>query len=161
MKAALAKESVAWDWMRPEAATIQVDATIEDAVHRMKRLSIHHLIVMDGRNYRGMLDARDCAGIWDKNTQVLRVMQSQVSLVDENTEIGEVVERMVSGKLTALPLKKNQKVHGIITATDLVRLLESEFSRGNEVSRWINKGKNFLTRPIIQSLSSLLGNAGL
>ena len=159
MRAAELKENVAWDWMRPEAATIQVESTIEEAVSRMKRLSIHHLIVMDGKKFQGMLDARDCAGIWEKETKVARIMQSNVSLVDENTEVGKVVEQMVDRGLTALPLKKGQEVHGIITVTDLLRLLEAEHR--NDVSRLIEKGKDFLTKPIIQSLSNLLGNAGL
>lgn len=161
MKAAEAKENVAWDWMRPEAATIQREATVEEAISRMQRLSIHHLVVMDGKNYCGMLDAWDCAGVWDPDTQVCELMQTGVAPVEESTEIGEVVARMVDAGLTALPLKRNQEVRSVITTTDLMRLLAAELSQRGEVARLWDRGKDFLARPIVQSLVNLLGNAGL
>ncbi|MBI1860902.1 MAG: CBS domain-containing protein, partial [Deltaproteobacteria bacterium] len=91
MKAAQVKGDLVWDWMRPKVVTVQAEVSLGEAVERMNRLSIHHLIVMDGKNYKGILDARDCAGVWDKNKKVSQVMRSDVPALDENTEIRQVV----------------------------------------------------------------------
>lgn len=161
MKAAELKSELVCDWLRPEMASIQIDASLEDAISRMKKFKIHHLVVKDGKTYKGILDARDCAGAWDKEEKVKDVMRSDIPLVDENTDVQTVVEMMVSRGLTALPLKRDQEPHGIITIMDLVRLLEAELSHQNEFSKLVDKGKDFLTKPIVQSLSRLLGAAGI
>ena len=161
MKAAEVKNEFVRDWMRPEMASVQVDASLEEAVSRMNKLSLHHLIVMDGKNYQGVLDARDCAGEWDKNKKVSQIMRTDVPAVDESTEIRTVVHLLVGRGLTAVPLTRLGRVEGILTATDLLRLLEAELAKHNEAFDLLEKGKDFLTRPIVQSLSNTLGNAGL
>jgi CBS domain-containing protein len=161
MKAPEVKNEVDWDWMRPEKVTIAEDASLEDATALMSKLSIHHLIVLDKDNFKGLLDARDCAGIWDRNLKVHRLMKTHLPVVDESTDIASVVEMMVKRRVTALPLKRNGKITGVITNTDLLRLLEYHLEEPHGFTDLINKGKEFLALPIIQSLTHLLEEAGL
>lgn len=161
MKACAFKNDIIGDWMRPDAVTIQWDATLEEAIARMRKQCIHHLIVKEGSKYRGILDARDCAGHWDKKQRVGSLIRNDIPLIDEQTDIKAVVEMMVSRSLTALPLKRAEKVCGIITIIDLVRLLEREINPRGPISNLLNRGKDFLAQPIVQRLSSLLENAGI
>jgi len=161
MRASEIKSELVWDWSRPEAATIQLGSTVEEAVARMTKLDIHHLIVMEGKTFRGILDARDLAGVWDPQEKLREYIRSDVPVVDEATEIRTVVEMLVDRRLTAVPLKRGQGIQGILTVTDMLRLLESELSGRSEVAGLIEKGKAFLTKPIVQGLTNLLERAGL
>jgi predicted transcriptional regulator len=159
MKAAEVKSELIGDWMRPEKASIQVGSTLEEALHRMHKLGIHHLIVMHGKKYAGVLSSENCVGIWDRQTKVQELMRADVPLMDENTEMRQVVKYLLIHRLTALVLKRNGEVCGIITASDLLRLVNHELLA--ETPGLVQKGKEFLSKPIIQGISNLLGNAGL
>lgn len=161
MKAAEVKNEISWDWMRPEMATVQVDSLLEDAITKMRKLAVHHLIVMDDEKFIGLLDSRDCAGIWDRRKRVGELMRFDIPPIDENTEIEKVLELMINRGITGVPLKRNHRVCGIITSTDLLRLMNAHLSQQTEVTEWIERGKTFLSKPIVQSLSRLLGNAGV
>lgn len=162
MRAIEVKEEIVWDWMRPEMATISRESTLEEAVARMKKLNIHHLIVLEANRFSGVLDARDLVGVWDKNKKVGELTRSDCKAIDERTQIREVVDLLVKRRLTAVPLMREGVVRGILTTTDLIRLLEAQLSEHRHpVADAIERGKDFLTSPIVQSLSRLLGGAGI
>jgi CBS domain-containing protein len=148
-------------WMKPDAVSIQSGSTVEAAAFKMSKLAVHHLIVLDGEKYCGMLDARDLAGVWDRQMLVEKLVQTDVPMVDSFTDIKTVVELMVNHGFTAVALKRGQHVSGVITVTDLVRLLAAKFSHPAGFSELVDKGKTFLSTPLLQELSRLLGAAGI
>lgn len=155
------KNIVAWDWMRPELATIQADSSVEEAVVRMRKLGIHHLVVMKGKEPVGMLDAQACAGIWDPAEKVNAVMQSNVAIIDETTEIREVVDLILHQRSTALLLKRAGTITGVITSTDLLKLLSILLKPEAELSESIAKCANALAKPAVQTFVRLLEQVGL
>ncbi len=161
MKASQVKDELIWDWSRPELIKIEADATLASAVSLMKRHGIHHLIVFDRNQLAGVLDARDCAGVWNADSKVRSVARMDVPTVDEKTEIGQVVELLVHRRFTAVPLLRNGIVRGVLTTTDLIRLLESQMNDSHRLSNIVEKGKDWLAQPILQSLARLLGGAGI
>lgn len=161
MKAEKTKMEVAGDWTRPDAICIQIGSAIEAAVFKMNKLGVHHLIVLDGEKYCGMLDARDLAGVWDRQMLVEKLVRTDVPMVDQFTDIKTVVELMVNQGFTAVALKKGHHVSGVITITDLIRLLAAKSSQPAGFSDLMEKGKDFLSTPLLQGLSRLLGVAGI
>lgn len=161
MRAKQIKCELIWDWMRPERATIEPQKTIDDAIDEMKRLNIHHLLVMKGKEFLGLLESRDCGGIWDKTTPVAEIMRRDVPIIDENSEVGGAVDLMLCHRLTALPLSRNNEIYGILTETDLLRLLQAYLTPVQELSDFVNRSKDILAKPVVQSLMSVLRNMGL
>ncbi len=161
MKAVQLKNEIIWDWMRPEVASIQLSASVGEAVERMAKLDVHHLVVMEGKKFRGILDARDLAGVSVEEAGLGEFTRSDVVPVDENTDIGTVVKRLVGCGVTAIPLKRGDVVKGILTSTDMLRLLDAELEGKSDLSNLVEKGKVFLTRPLFETLNRLLTGAGL
>src|SRR5690606_31614894 len=116
-KAAEVRDQAGTHWICPETATIPIGSTVELAVKKMKELHIHHLIVVEQELYRGILDSRDLLGVWDPNRLVDEVMRSDIPLIDENRDLSSVVDLIISLRATGIPLRKNQKVNGIVTLT--------------------------------------------
>jgi len=161
VKAAEVKNKIVWDWMKPDLVTVRPDTTLEEAASVMRKLDIHHLLVMDGKNFIGLLDARDCAGLWDKNQKVRSIARTDIPVVDEDTEVCKVIELILSHRFTALPLKRKGEIQGIITSTDCLRLLNFQFHSHTELRPLIERGTTFFTKPLMQSLMHALESAGL
>ena len=130
---------------------------IDKAFETMKVLNMHHVPVVRDRKVIGMLSDRDillhahlkngATVVPDK--LVSEVMGKRLVMCNPETSIATVAEMMLSQHIHALPVvDKDGKLVGIITSSDLIRILRD--------GEWLNNS----TRPFLfESPKSLFGFA--
>lgn len=57
-------------------------------------------------------------------TSAVELMEDEVETVAPDTEIHEVLERMLNPEITMLPVLEGETLVGVVTRTDLVRLIQ-------------------------------------
>ncbi len=149
-------------WMLPAKASIQREATLRDAIERMKKLGIHHLVVQKGKDFQGILSAEDCAGIWDPTTEVRHVMRTHLPQIQESFTLKQVVHEMQAYRVSAVPLfDANGKVFGILTGSDILKMIELELLSSLTLREILERGQAILGAPAIQQMALLLSEAGV
>lgn len=130
--------------------TVEPDVPIMEALNMMKTKQIRRLPVVDSNgNLIGIVSNEDLlnAGpsdatslsVWEINylvgkITVKKVMTKDVLTVNENTPIEEAARIMVDNKVGGLPVMSDNKMVGVITESDLFKvLLELMGARENGV----------------------------
>lgn len=130
------------DHMRSPAITINVDAGLDRALLIMRSQRIRHLPVVDGQTMVGLISDRDLrlsmlemeqgpAGApkgyyLPALTKVKSVMITNVLTATPEMPLAKAATIMSERKIGALPVvEAGNKLVGIITETDMLRLLSS------------------------------------
>jgi CBS domain-containing protein len=107
------------------------------ARRQIERSGIHHLPVIDADEhviglitYHRVLEAEigrgqasvDSGGELERNVLVETVMEKDVLTVDAETSAAEAARLLSNNKFGSLPVTKDEKLVGIITAGDFVRV---------------------------------------
>jgi acetoin utilization protein AcuB len=119
--------------------TVEPDMPIMEALNLMKTKKIRRLPVVDGKgNMIGIVSNEDLldAGpsdatslsVWEINylvgkITVKKVMTKDVLTVNEDTPIEEAARIMVDNKVGGLPVMSGNKLVGVITESDLFKIL--------------------------------------
>lgn len=128
------------DWMTKDVITVKADLTLPDTAAIMKKNSIRRLpIVDDDGKLIGILSYTDVMAaspsnattldIWEINYLLSRItidklMTKDPLAVSPEQTIKEAAQIMVDRKIGGLPVvDKDHKVVGIITESDIFRLL--------------------------------------
>ena len=119
------------DLMTKNVATINANKTVTEAAVLMSEKDIGDLIVMDDNAPVGIVTERDfvrrvLAGGKSANSKVSEVMTSPLKVIHPDASIKEAARRMVSRRIRRLPVIKNNKLVGIITAADFARHLSKK-----------------------------------
>ena len=125
------------DWMRENPVTISPDATLATAQELMIEIEVRRLPVVERGELVGIIT----------NSDILRQIPANVEEVDDDTRllltqrtvrevmtyspmtinpsatIQEAAERMLEYQISGLPVVRNGKVVGIITESDIFRLV--------------------------------------
>jgi CBS domain-containing membrane protein len=136
------------DIMTDVVETLRVGDTLAMARRQIERSGIHHLPVIDADEhviglitYHRVLEAEigrgqasvDSGGELGRNVLVETVMEKDVLTVDAETSAAEAARLLNNNKFGSLPVTKDEKLVGIITAGDFVRVamrfLEKELHR--------------------------------
>jgi len=88
----------------------------------MKTDKIHHLVVMDGRRIVGVLSDRDTGATRDGRT-VEEVMTKRVATIDQDATIRQAANVMRGRTIGCLPVLRNDRLVGIVTTADLLRVI--------------------------------------
>lgn len=134
MRSPLVKE-----WMTPEPVTITPDTTLPVAYHLMKLHSVRRLpVVTESGRLAGIVtigdirEARPKEGttfsLWEAHiaAATLKVhdfMTPEPFTVTSDTIIGEAARLMLDHKIGALPVVEMDRLVGIITESDIFRML--------------------------------------
>jgi CBS domain-containing protein len=116
------------DIMVKKVITISRASTVEDAVRLMNEHEIGCLVVTENKNAVGMLTERDLmkrvlARSQDpKKTKVEQVMSVPLISLGPNVEIGDASRIMFQKNIKKMPIVKNDKLLGLITLTDILRI---------------------------------------
>ena len=129
------------DLMSKNVVTIDVNKTVAEAAALMSEKDIGDLIVMDGDTPVGIVTERDfvrrvLAEGKSRQSKVSEVMTSPLKVIDPEAPIKEAARRMVNKRIRRLPVIKDNKLVGIITAADFARHL----------------GKNTLSDDILEAM---------
>jgi len=116
------------DIMVYKVITIEADATARDAAKLMNKHDIGCLIVVEKGKPIGIVTERDMlkrilAESQDlKKTNVQEIMSKPLTVGTPDMEIESAAKIMFTKKIKKLPIVKNEKLIGLVTLTDLLRI---------------------------------------
>ena len=130
------------DWMRENPVTITPDATLATARELMSENEVRRLPVVERGELIGILTNSDilrqlpstvdasAVDEGDDDTRLLltqrtvrEVMTYSPMTINPSATIQEAAERMLEAQVSGLPVVRNGKVIGIITESDIFRLV--------------------------------------
>lgn len=128
-------ENTTSDIMTKDLSTIHWSESLETVSHKMHRLNIRHLPVVDDNGYLiGLISERDVQRGRSAHTDFVRpefvtivrdYMTSPVEKISSDANLQEVAHRMMAFKISAFVVVDNDEMVGILTSDDLLRLLIS------------------------------------
>ena len=133
------------DWMTREVITISPETSLAQAHKLMQEKHIRRLPVMDHDRIVGIVTLGDVRGaepsrasslsIWEMNDllaklEVVEIMSRGPITIGQNASIGEAARIMLDKKFSGLPVVDEAgRLVGIITESDIFRLVASEWSK--------------------------------
>jgi CBS domain-containing protein len=130
------------DLMTKKIITVGLDETVLKVAKLMAKKEVGCVVIMDGDSPVGIVTERDfvrrvLAEELALNTKVSEVMSEPLVTVHPDSSIRDAARIMVEKKIRRLPVVKNNKLFGIITASDFARQL----------------GKKTLTEEILEAIA--------
>jgi len=115
------------DVMKKEVITMDESNTIQDAAQKMKEANVGSVIVTKNNNPVGILTERDyVTRIASEGrpmfTSLSEVMSSPLIVTSPEETVWDAAEILRKKGIHKLPVQEGDKLVGIITATDLVKL---------------------------------------
>jgi CBS domain-containing protein len=119
------------DLMTKNVVTIDANKTVIEAAALMSQNDIGDLVVMDNNVPSGIVTERDLvrrvlAEGKSTSTKVSEVMTTPLKVIDPEAPIKEAARRMVNRRIRRLPVIKDNKLVGIITAADFAKHLSKK-----------------------------------
>jgi acetoin utilization protein AcuB len=134
------------DFMTTPAVSLPLDSRLLDAALTLRRTGFRHLPILEGESLVGIVTDRDvhrCApsllsritpeeynAIFEE-TKLERVMTRNPVTVAPDTPLIEAAQILHDRKLGCLPVVEGGKLTGIITVTDMLRVLHTVLSDGD------------------------------
>ena len=131
-------------FMQTELVTAQSHEPLISAVEALAAEGIHHLPILDGDRLVGMVTDTDIkqacpspliegsetayAAIL-RDTPLRRIMRAVPTTVGPDARIADVARLMISQGIRAVPVVDGHKLLGILTETDMLRVLLSLLKR--------------------------------
>jgi len=112
--------------------TVDLDATVFEALSRMAEKEVGALMVMDGPRLVGIISERDYArkivllGRTSPNTLVKEIMTSHVVYTHLEQSIEECMALVTEKRIRHLPVIDEEKLVGVISIGDLVKSIISD-----------------------------------
>lgn len=157
-----------------EVVTIDCRSPLVNAIDLMRRKQIHHLIVTDANDPIGVLSDRDILlKGFARNSVVLNPIMSAAeamhplhSTLTDKTDLSEAIAAMHREGVSALPLVSNGELTGIVTESDLLRILRTLMSAVPVDQEAMDldaadKGRLMLGNPLVQNVMKLLSEMGI
>lgn len=115
------------DVMKKGVLSIDSSMTIQDAAKMMDDASVGAILVIENGIAIGIITERDItrrvvAKGKQLNTNVKDVMSSHLVVVSPDDSVWEAAQLMKNRKIHRLPVVKDYRLVGIITASDIIRL---------------------------------------
>jgi signal-transduction protein with cAMP-binding, CBS, and nucleotidyltransferase domain len=113
--------------MSKNVITLEKSTSLQDAAQEMNKLSVGCVIVTDNSKPVGIVTERDfvtkvAAEGRPLFTEISEVMSYPLITIDPGETIWEASEIMKEKLIHKLPVIENEKVIGIMTTTDIVRI---------------------------------------
>ncbi len=127
--------------MTPEPISVNTTNSVSEVAQIFKERSIHHIPVVSGEKLIGMISKTDMdkisyvSNIQDEkaNTaiydmlEIEQIMTKQVETVQIDDQIKDAAELLARGSYHALPVLENESLKGIVTSTDVINYLLSQY----------------------------------
>ena len=162
--------------MTRDPVTIREDESIDDGLHLMRERKVRRLPVMDQAGQMvGMVSDKDLLhaapspatslSVYELHyllakLKIKQIMSNQVIWVSPDTPIEEAARIMADNKIGGLPVVQDEKLVGIITETDIFRVLVELLgarTAGLRVTLSIHEGKGVLAK-LARALADLGAN---
>jgi len=111
--------------MTNQVISVDSSVSVNDAAKMMESSEVGAIIVMEGNEPRGIVTDRDfaikiAAHAYPIDTPVRRVMSFPLITIGPDEPIAVAADLMSTRKIRKLPVMDEDKIIGIVTATDLV-----------------------------------------
>jgi CBS domain-containing protein len=119
------------DVMTTTVITVESNKTVTEAAALMAEKDVGNLIVMEDNTPIGIVTERDfvrrvLAKEKNPKTKISEIMSTPLRVIDPDAPLKEAARRMVRKRIRRLPVIKDNKLVGIITATDFARHLSKK-----------------------------------
>ncbi|MBI1912211.1 MAG: CBS domain-containing protein [Deltaproteobacteria bacterium] len=135
LRKTIAPRRNASDIMSYPPITVPAATTLRQAVDLMRRYNINAAPVVEDSEIHGVITRQVC----DKavyhglgSAPVSDYMTTEVEWVNADTSIDEIREKVIGHGQRLLPVIRDKKVVGVITRTDLLKLLQDELRESTE-----------------------------
>lgn len=113
--------------MSKNVLTAEKSTSLQDAAQEMNRLNVGCVVVTDDSNPIGIITERDfvtkvAAEGRPLFTEISEVMSSPLITIDPEKTIWEASEIMKEKLIHKLPVIENDRIVGVITTSDIVRI---------------------------------------
>ncbi len=136
--------------MTKDVVTIEGDRTVLEAAKMMRLNKFSSLVVTDKGKTAGIITERDLvrkvlAEDRDPNKLLIyQVMSTELITTTPETSIENAAKVMTEQRVRRLPVMKNKKLVGIITASDIARHLSDATSSIEMLLRSLRKSPNHI-----------------
>ena len=114
------------DVMKKDVIELDGSVSIQDAASKMINEKIGCVIVTENDKHVGILTEKDFITIASEGkplfTSISKVMSSPLIGIDLDETVWEAAELMKEKNIHKVPVLENDKIIGIVTATDLVKI---------------------------------------
>jgi len=116
------------DIMTKDVVSISVDSSVFDVAEVMSSNQLGSLVIMDGEVPVGIVTERDivrwvCAKKLLGETKVSEIMSKSLITIDPDASIKDAARLMSINKIRRLPVLEQNRLVGIVVASDFVRNL--------------------------------------
>ncbi len=123
-----AKTMTIADVMTKSVISVDASVTINEAAKMMEDAKVGAVIVMENNTPVGIVTDRDfavkvVAHAYNITTPVKQIMSSPLFSINSDESVRTAADLMHDRGIRKLPVTDNEKIVGIITATDIVNLL--------------------------------------
>ncbi len=114
--------------MRNKVHAIDETASIMDCARKMAREEVGSLVIENQKKVLGIITEQDLArkalakGLDPKTTKVSALMVQKVYTISPDSDLYEAVVKMGKQKIKHLPVVENNKLTGIISYKDIIKL---------------------------------------
>lgn len=138
------------EWMTPNPVTCSSDTTLPDAHRIMLERKIRRLLIVDGERLVGIVTRGDVRGAEPSGATTLsiyelnyllakltigKIMTSDPLTVTPETSIEEAARLMLEKKISGLPVVEHGRLVGVITESDIFRLVVKAWSEEEPPAR--------------------------
>ncbi len=116
-----------------DVATVKPGQTVEEVAKLMKKMNIGSVIVGDRAKPQGIFTERDISrrvvaeGLDPSETPVSAAMTKKLITIDASEPLDKVFELLSDGKFRHLPITDRGEVVGIVSLTDLGKVLQQVY----------------------------------
>ena len=146
--------------------TVGTDTTARDALRQMRQHKIHHLVVTCPEGVLGILSDRQLYekalgddAHWHDKVSVYDAFTRLEETLNSESDLASALDLMAKHRCSALPIVRAGKLIGIVTETDLIKILQRSIA-SQELSAE-DKGQLLLGNPLVANLMQLLAEAGI
>jgi len=117
---------------RDSIVAIHKDNTIDEAIAIMNQQRVGAVMVMDGDNLIGMFSERDVVRSFERikagpdKVRVADIMSTVITVTTPEEDVWQALGTMTEKRHRHLPVKQNERVIGMVSIGDLVKIVIEE-----------------------------------
>ena len=103
------------------------DSSLEDIAKAMKRYDVGMLIINENNKIKGIITDRDIVTkiLANKDNKIKEYLTTNLVSIDINSDIKEAIDLMKKHKIKRLLVKKNNKLVGVLSLSDLLNTVDN------------------------------------
>jgi CBS domain-containing protein len=115
------------DVMETDVKTVRPDSSVMEAIQKMNKFDVGSIVVVQEKRPVGIITERDIlrkiveSELDPVTVRARQIMSSPIVTIREDLAIEEAAKIMTTRKIKKIPVVKDGKLIGIVTATDLVK----------------------------------------